>query len=140
MAGRTKGILTCLKVSATAGGAGSYTPVNQLTQVGSSLEQKNLDSTTFCSAETFTNRMTGLQTVKYTAGGFLDDYGDTTGQVLVIDNLVRGTETWFEYFHDGTNYVKSQVEVESVDIKSAPDGTVDITISAQSTGPISFGP
>jgi hypothetical protein len=56
-----------------------------------------------------------------------------------MDNAVGDDELWFKYLYDGTHYVKSRVEVDGLDIKTKPDGTVDVTFSAQSTGVITNG-
>jgi hypothetical protein len=80
-----------------------------------------------------------MQHVEYTADGFFDDYGDTTGQTIIMDNAVNGAELWFKFLYDGTKFIKSQVMVDGVDIKTTPDGTVDVSFSAQSTGPITNG-
>jgi hypothetical protein len=136
----TKGILGCLQASNVAGGAGAYNIVAQMNTLEAKYSLKNMDSTVFtCSAQTYVSRITGIQSVTYTAGGFWDDYGDTTGQNILMDNAVNDAELWFKYLFDGTHYVKSRVEVDGLDIKTKPDGTVDVTFSAQSTGVITTG-
>lgn len=136
----TKGILACLQASSVAGGATGYANVAQMNQLGGTFEMKNIDSTVFtCSAQTYMSRITGIQKVTYTASGFWDDYGDTTGQKIVMDNFANGAELWFKYLFDGTKYIKSRVEVDGFSIKTTPDGTVDVTITAQSTGVITHG-
>jgi hypothetical protein len=140
MAGITKGILGCLQASNVAGGAGSYNNVAQMNALGAKFLMKNIDSTVFtCSAQEYVARITGMQHVEYTADGFFDDYGDTTGQTIIVDNAVNGAELWFKYLYDGTKFIKSQVMVDGIDIKTTPDGTIDVSFSAQSTGPITNG-
>jgi hypothetical protein len=130
----------CLQDSTVAGGAGAYNNVSLMNALSASFSMKNIDVTTFlCGSTVYPTRATGMQKIQYSASGFWDDYGDTNGQNALMDNVVEDIELWFKFLYDGTHFLKSRVEIDGMDIKTTPDGTVDVTFSAQSTGAITSG-
>jgi hypothetical protein len=136
----TKGNLACLKASNTAGGATGYNTIALLNQAGATVEEKTFDSTTLtCAAQAYTQRMSAIKKVSYTGSGFLDTIGDTTGQKIIMDNVALGNELWFQYWFEAANWVKTRVEMDGFNIKTTPDGSVDVSFTAQSTGVISYG-
>lgn len=133
------GILGCLQATNVAGGGSGFTNIALMNDLGSKMEQNMIETSVMCATAAYVSRMGGIQKVTYSASGYWDDYGDTTGQKIVLDNVANGAELWFRYYYAGSvvgQYVKSQAMVESFEIKTTPDGTVDVSFSAQSTGVI----
>ena len=138
---------TCLKVSATAGGAGSYTSVGQVNSLGVTESTKNVDLTVMgvSVANAWTKSSTCmLRSATYTGSGFFDYYDDTTGQDLIMDNANNGAICWFKYWYGtgagaAAEYVKSQVMVTDFTIKTSTQTMVEFSFTAESTGIISRG-
>jgi hypothetical protein len=136
----TKGILGCLKASNVAGGATGYTNIAQMNDLAATVGQKTFDSTVLtCVAQSYAQRMSSIKSVNYKASGFFDSVGDTTGQQIVLDNVASGAELWFQYWFETANWVKTRVEIDGFSIKTTPEGGIEVSITAQSTGVISYG-
>jgi hypothetical protein len=129
--------LTSLNVDTTIGGA--YTnAVQLLNTVGVTETATYTDTTMF--GDTYIRKDQNIMDANFTAGGFFDYYGDTTGQKLVMDNVVNGAALCFKLSYGYTTYyVKSQVVVTDFTIKTAPKSAVDFNITANSTGTVSRG-
>lgn len=128
--------LTKLYASVVAGGATGYNCVNLLSDSGVTATGKTSDATVF--GNTWDAKRSTLISASYTGSGFFDYYGDTTGQKYLMDNAIRGTETWFKhYYGSGTYYLKSRVELTNFGIKTTPAGMIEFNFTADSTGTIS---
>lgn len=140
---RYAGALACLKANTVTTDV-SFAAVAQVKNMDATIEQDAIDSSVLkCgTAATWTTTTDGLQKASYSFNGFWDDYGDATGQKIIMDNAVSGATLWLKYLFgdsDGVGgYFKSEVMVDSLEITTTPDATVDISVSAQSTGIITF--
>jgi hypothetical protein len=127
-----------LYASVVVGGANGYTCINLLDTLGVNLTSKAADAARL--GDTWAYSKGTLMGMSYSGSGSFDYYADTTGQKYVVDQAINGTETWFKHrYGSGTDWIKSQVEVTGVTIKTTTAGMVDFSFTADSTGTISEG-
>ena len=129
-----KGISARLKVSTTAGGAGTYTDVAEIRDATITLDGQNLD-VSFFGTSAWTTRIQGRKDVTLDATGYLVP-GDTNGQVAIRNAYINDTELWAEYLWDGTAGFKFQCRVASFSSAADVDGIVGITIRLEGTSAV----
>jgi len=140
--GLEPGSKACLKASTATGG--SFNALTQMIEIGADTTSNDVESTILPACDTgystsYTQETAGIRGVTYTANGFWDDAGDTTGQRLILDNAVSGADLWLQYFFgdpSDAHSIKSQANVASFEIKVSPDKNVEVDMSMKSTGTI----
>lgn len=121
-----------LKISTTAGGAGTYTTCLGITSFSVSLDGVLIDVTEL--PATYMARIQGLKDLKIDAQGTYQS-GDTTGQLAIRNSLVNDTgELWCSAFPDGTTGFKSQVKVDSFKVDNSVAGAALVSFSLAGTG------
>jgi predicted secreted protein len=122
-----------LKVSATAGGAGTYTEVAELTQASCNINGQNIDISVF--GDGWLKRIQGMRDSRLAGSGWLVP-SDTNGQIAIRTALANGTELWAQFLWDGTNGFKVQVLPTSFDTDAPADGAVAVSCAFDGTGAI----
>jgi predicted secreted protein len=127
---------TVVKVSPTAGGAGTYTIVASVKSATMSLAGATLDTTAFVTGgASLVSRILGLKDASYSLSGFWDS-GDTNGQLAIRNSLINDSVLWIQFMPDGTTGFKQQVIVSKFDISDAVDGMAEVSIELQGTSTI----
>ena len=128
-----KGINARIKVSTTAGGAGTYTDVAEMNQGNITVGGENIDISYF-GTSAWATRIQGRKDVSLSGSGFLVP-GDTSGQNAIRDALINDTELWAQFLWNGTNGFKAQFRVASfaVDAGAGPTDVVGLSISLEGT-------
>ena len=122
-------------VSATAGGAGSYTKVAYIDSATLKFARALLEVTNLKDAASNPDaaRIYGLRDMDVTLSGKYDQ-GDTDGQQAVQAAQLAGSELWVKVLPDGTHGVKFQCLVESIDMDASVGGVAGWKASLKKTG------
>lgn len=120
-----------VKVSTTAGGAGSYTAVDDTAEVSMSHSGGTIDISKF--NQDFMARLYGLKDVSFSISGKWAS-GDTNGQVAIRGAWLADTELWLQYLPNGTTGFKASVVVSSFEIKSSVSGGCDYSATLDLAG------
>jgi len=128
-----KGNSSRVKVSTTAGGAGTYTNVAEvrdwaLNEAGQNVDVSNLDAA-------YAQRIQGMKDLTWSVNGFWKP-GDTSGQVAIRNAWLNDSELWVQVLPDGTTGFKQQVRVASFNITAGTDGAVEFSAELEGTGAV----
>lgn len=122
-----------VRVSTTAGGAGTYTDVAELNSASMSQSGTNFDVSAF--ADTFIKRLQGLKDASYQISGFWVPT-DTNGQVALRNAWLNDTTLWVQFLPNGTAGFKQEVKVSQIDFNASVDGAVEFSATLEGTGAI----
>jgi predicted secreted protein len=131
----TAGKKTRVKVSTTAGGAGTYTTALGIKNVSIELDGEMVDVSSFGSD--WKEKLQGLKDSKITMGGNYEP-GDTTGQGALRSAWLNDTEAWIQVLVDGTLGFKVQIKVAKFGVDSEVSDKVGVSIDAEGTGVVSI--
>jgi predicted secreted protein len=124
-----------LKISTTAGGAGTYTTCLGIENPSIQLDGAMLDVTEL--PATMIARIQGLKDAKVSAAGSYQP-ADTTGQLAIRNSWLNDTELWYQYFPDGTTGFKQQCKVSRFQVDTPVAGKSTVSIELQGTGAITI--
>ena len=127
-----KGINALVKVSTTAGGAGTYTTVAETADATATLDGENLD-VSFFGTSAWTTRIQGRKDFGVTLSGHLVPT-DTSGQNAIRDAFINDTELWVQYLWNGTAGFKGQVRVANFSSSAEVNGIVGFSATLEGTG------
>jgi predicted secreted protein len=129
-----KGINARLKVSTTAGGAGTYTEVAEFNEAEITIGADSIDASVF-GTSAWAQTIQGRKDVNITASGFLVP-GDTNGQVAIRSAQLNDTELWAQWLWDGTSGWKAQYRVRTFSCRAGAGSTDVVTcnIALEGTG------
>lgn len=83
------------------------------------------------------NQIPGLRKWSGTCSGRLYQ-GDTTGQAAIQSALLNGTSLSLGLWIDGTHNYSGTAYVKQIQVKSAVSATVDVSISFEGTGTLTY--
>lgn len=124
-----------LKVSVTAGGAGTYTTVVGIKSISSPLSAGVLDVTEL--PATFIARIVGLKDAKLTASGTYQP-ADTNGQLAIRSAWLNDSELWYQHLPDGSTGIKQQCRVLNFTVSDDVAGAATVSFELEGTGTVSF--
>lgn len=124
-----------VKVSTTAGGAGSYTAALGINDGTVNLSGTNVDVAEF--GDTWIERIQALKDASYDLKGFYNS-ADTTGQQALQSALINDTEVWIEMLPNGTAGFKQQVKVSKYVVGAPINGAISCDITLEGTGAVSI--
>lgn len=127
----TKGRSLRVKVSTTAGGAGTYNIVAGIENATFDRDGTNVDVTTLTDGDIV--RIQAMKDAKFTLNGNYDGT-DTNGQVAIEAAYDGDTELWVEFLPDGTTGWKKQVRVSKITLGGATKTQQTIAIELEGTG------
>lgn len=120
-----------VKVSVTAGGAGSYTAVDEIGSCKMAWKGGSGDISDFGS--TWKSYLQTLKDATYSLEGTWDS-ADTNGQVAIQSAFLNDIELWVQYLPNGTAGWKQQVICTGFDLSEEVDGVCKVSITLQGTG------
>jgi predicted secreted protein len=120
------------KVSATAGGAGSYTTVAEGKQASMKLGKQALEYTYF--GESWRDNIDGLKETEYEVEVNCKLGGDTNGQDAIMSAFINTTELWVQLLWNGSAGYKQRVIVTNVEVTASVDGVAMLKASFKATG------
>ena len=111
--------------------------VRLLDAIDINMNAKMVDVTPF-NAE-YTSERASINSVSFGAQGFFDYYDDITEHKLLLDSIVDGTTIQASAQHPyGEFWVNSQIVVTDFTIKTSAVDMVEFSVSAISTGEVTF--
>lgn len=127
----TKGRSLRVKVSPTAGGAGSYTTVAGIESATFDRDGTNVDVTTLTDADIV--RIQAIKDAKFTLQGNYEG-GDTNGQVAIMAAYDADSTLWVQFLPDGSTGWKKEVKVGKISIVGSTKDKQAISIDLEGTG------
>jgi predicted secreted protein len=110
-----------------------FNTVAELNEATATIEGDNQDITHF--GDDFVRRIQGLKDTSYELSGFRSP-SDTNGQEAILDALLNDTPLHVKFLGDGASGFQQEVKVASFEESSAVDGTVEVSIELEGTGPV----
>jgi predicted secreted protein len=110
-----------------------FNTVQELNEATATIEGDNQDITHF--GDDFVRRILGLKDATYELSGFRNP-SDTNGQEAILDAFLNDTTLHVKFLGDGASGFQQEVKVASFEESSAVDGTVEVSIELEGTGPV----
>lgn len=120
------------KVSATAGGAGSYTTVAEGKNASHKFSAAALDSSYF--GVEWKAHIYGLNEAEFSVEVNSKLGSDTNGQDAIVSALINKTELWVQFLWNGSAGYKQSVIVTDMEVSTSVDGIVMVKFSFKGTG------
>ena len=120
------------KVSATAGGAGSYTTVAEGKNADQTFNSAALDQSYF--GQEWKNHIYGLSEAEWSLEVNCKMGSDANGQDAIIAAQINKTELWVQFLWNGTAGYKQKVIVTKWSISTNVDGIVMIKFDFKGDG------
>lgn len=124
-----------VKVSTTAGGAGSYTAALGVSDGTVNLSGTSVDVSEF--GDTWMERLQALKDASYDLKGFYNA-ADATGQMALQSAFINDTEVWVQMLPDGTTGFKQRVLVSKYVVGAPVNGVISCDITLEGTGVLSL--
>lgn len=110
-----------------------YYKVAELNDGTLTIDGDNIDISSF--GDDFINRIQGLKDGSYSLAGFRVPT-DTNGQEAINSALLNDTSLYIQFLADGSNGFQQEVKVATFETSAAVDGSVEVSIDLEGTGPI----